>query len=235
MPRTLAPKSEKLPKFGTPLRSVLISHLDKLEDYRKNINKGIRLFTTEELNEIKGRYEDGLTWDDIDRELSQKGILLKKATFRKYIQDGYLPKPTGYRNTGRGRVALFPADTISHINFIQYFYKVASGEVVDKPLTFLRDLQISYLEAVESQLTFHLELYASLLYYICFSDGEAYSAISEGLSSVPEGRAKALRMMDEANAAFESHVEPKIRALMKFLKSDYLLAVNLEANKENQE
>lgn len=232
MPRRKASKSEKLPKFGTSFRSLLLSHVFEFEDYRNNLSKGIRLFTHDELKQMKERYKKGLTWDDIDRELSQKGILLKKATFRKYIQNGYLPRPKSYRKTDKGRMAVFPPDTISHINFIQYFYKVASGEIADDMLAFIQNIRITHLEAVESKLTWRDNLYASILHYICFDDDEARSALEEGLSSQPEDKKRALRMLEEADSAFVSQVEPKISALIKLLESNYLFPTDLGDDKE---
>lgn len=234
MPRKKVPKSEKLPKFGTAMRSLLVSHLCEFEDYQNNLNKGIRLFTNDELKQIKERYEKGLTWEDIDRELSHKGIPpLRKATFRKYIQNGYLPRAMSYRKTDKGRMAVFPPDTISHINFIQYFYRVASGEIADDLLTLIKNIQITYLEAVESKLTWRDNLYASILHYICFYDNEAHAALAEGLSSEPEDKERALRMLEEADSAFSSQVEPKIRALIRFLESKSLFPTDLGDDKED--
>src|SRR5664280_421029 len=120
-------RSEVIPKYGSSIRSTLVSLVTKLPGYEEGLKKGFPLFTDKELTDIKERYKDGLTWEKIDKELSGKGLFFKKATFRKYIQDGNISAAIDYKNTENGRVAIFPADTISHINFIQYYYKVMDG------------------------------------------------------------------------------------------------------------
>ena len=62
-------KSEKIPPYRTPLRKKLIFLLPKSKEYQDNLKKGFPLFKQEELEDIKKRYEDGLVWDDIEREL----------------------------------------------------------------------------------------------------------------------------------------------------------------------
>jgi hypothetical protein len=207
----------KLPKLGAGLRRVLIRGITFGEDYRKNLAKGIRLFTSEELEELESRFKDGLTWEDIERELSQKGIFLKKATFRKYVQDGHLPTSSSYRKTDKGRVALFPANMISCINFVLYFHRVASGGAIDNLLSLLKDYQITYFEAVEQRLTFSDYLRPAIYRDVMDDDGEAHDAISEGLSSHPEERKKSLDMLEEIRHAYESKVRPKINELIAYL------------------
>ena len=67
-------RSQQIPKYDNPIRSTIISYLTALPDYQEGIRKGFPLFTTKELDEIKDNYKDGLTWKEIDKLLSAKGM-----------------------------------------------------------------------------------------------------------------------------------------------------------------
>lgn len=211
-------RSEFIPKYGTTMRSVLISMVAKLPGYQEGIKKGFPLFTERELENIKEQSADGLTWKDIDRILSGKGIFFKKATFRKYIQEENISKAIGYRNTENGRVAIFPADTISHINFIQYYYKVLDGEHVDSIFNFIKDNQITYLEAIESNLINYDNLPAAIYHYIFSEDGDASIAIEKALAPRPDDRDKFLIMLNDIDAKFQKIIRADIDNLVSLLE-----------------
>lgn len=212
-------RSERLPRYGTPLRIQLVSLVANLPGYQEGINKGFPLFTGEELEDFKEKYRDGLIWADIDRILSGKGIFFKKATFRKYIQDGNISKAIGYRNTENGRVAIFPADTISHINFIQYYYKILDGEHVDNIIDIIKDQQITYLDAIESNLgSFGVNLCASIFDYICLGDGTASDAIEKALKCRPSDRDKSLKILNDIEDKFNNTIRKDIDKLLSLLK-----------------
>lgn len=225
-------KSEKLPQCGTPLRAALISFLTNTKDYQENLNKGFPLFNHEELENIKKHYKDGLVWDDIERELFRKKIILKKATFRKYIQENNLPKAKGYRNIDRRRLAVFPKDIISHINFLQYFYKVADGKMVDRLLNLVLEKQVTYLEAIESKLDWTGNLYAAICKYLGWDDGEAYEAIKETLSTRQKDQQKALGMLEEIDKKFKKIIDKDISKLISFLKEKHISPLEVTDDKK---
>lgn len=214
-------RSIQIPKYGTASRSHLVSFVTSLPGYQEGISKGFPLFTSKELEEVKELYKDGLTWQDIDKLLSGKGIFFKKATFRKYIQNGNISKAMGYKNTENGRVAIFPADTISHINFIQYYYKVVDGEYVDNVIDSIKDQQISYLEAIESNLACS-NIYDSILHYICDADRNTSVAISKALECRPDDRDKFLKMLDHIDKKFNKNIRKDIDRLISLLKKNTL-------------
>jgi hypothetical protein len=209
-------RSEQLPKYGTTIRTVLVSEVADLPGYQEGLSKGFPLFTKEELDAFKELYKDGLTWEDIDRELSRKGIFFKKATFRKYIQEGNISKAINYKKTQKGRVAIFPADTISHINFIQYYYKVIDGNYLDIIIALFKEKQITYLDMIESNLSFNI--YASIYDYICLDDGEVSEVIKETLKSRPDDRDKFLKMLDDIDNKFNNIIGKDIDKFVSLLK-----------------
>lgn len=222
-------RSELIPKHGTPTRNILVSMVTELPGYKEGIDKGLSLFTSKELDEIKERYKDGLTWEEIDKILSGKGIFFKKATFRKYIQEGNISKAIGYKNTEKSRVAIFPSDTISHINFIRYYYKVMDGELVDKMLDLIKDAQITYLEAIESNLD---NIYASIYDRLCFDDGAIDVAIEEALKSRPDDRDKCLKMLDDIQDKFDKIIGKDIGKFVSLLKKNSLSILEISDKKQ---
>jgi len=225
-------RSEQLPRYGTPLRTNLVSLLATLPGYQEGINKGFPLFTKEELEDLKENHKDGLIWEDIDRILSGKGIFFKKATFRKYIQKGNISKAIGYKNTENGRVAIFPADTIAHINFIQYYYKVVDGEYVDNVIDCIKDQQISYLKAIESNLSCD-NIYASIFHYICDADRDTSEAIKKALECRPDDRDKILKMLDHIENKFNKIIRKDIDNLVSLLKKKTISV--FETTNDNKE
>jgi hypothetical protein len=215
-------RSERIPKYGTPLRSQLVTLVSSLPGYQEGLDKGFPLFTSEELKELKERYKDGFTWEEIDKILSGKGIFFKKATFRKYIQDGIIAKAFDYKNTTSGRVAIFPADTISHINFIQYYYKIIDGEHIDKIVEMIKGQEITYLDAIESNLNWKDNIYASIFSYICFNDGDTATAIKKVLKCRPSDRDMILKMLNKIDDKFQNIIRKDIDKLVTLLKSSYI-------------
>lgn len=226
-------KSEKIPPYRTPLRRKLIFLLPKSKEYQDNLKKGFPLFKQEELEDIEKRYEDGLVWDDIERELLRKNIILKKATFRKYIQENRLPEAIKYRKIDRRRMAVFPPDTVSHINFVLYFYKVADGKMVDRLLNLVLETQVTYLEAIESKLDWTgNNLYAAICKYLGWDDGEVYEAIKETLSTRVKDQQKALGMLKEIDKKFKKIIDKDISKLISFLKEKHISPLEITDDKK---
>jgi hypothetical protein len=218
-------KSEKIPPYGTVMRNALMEHLPESKQYLDNLKKGLPFFSQEELEDIKNRYQDGLVWEDIERELLRKNIILKKATFRKYIQENRLPEAKKYRKINRRRMAVFPPDTVSHINFVLYCYKVVDGKMMDNLLSALTgkdEYFISYREAIETKLSRQDDLRSAILHYICLDDAEAHTAIEEGLCHEMKDRQKALTLLDEITKKFESIIDKEISKLITFLEDKHI-------------
>ena len=230
-------RSEAIPEYGSSLRNTLVSFVTKLPGYEEGLKKGFPLFTDKELTDIKERYKDGLTWEEIDKELSGKGLFFKKATFRKYIQDGNISAAIDYKNTENGRVAIFPADTISHINFIQYYYKVMDGEHIDNIIKIIQPIvteKISYFEAIESNLEAYDNIYASIFHRLTGGDGNIDVAIEKTLKCRPDDRDKLLKMLDDIDDKFERTIRKDIDKFVSMLKKKYLTVLETIDIKETQ-
>jgi hypothetical protein len=227
-------KSGLIPKYRSPIRTKLVELLTEFPDYVKNLEKGYHFFTQEELRNLKDRYPDGLTWEDIDQELSRKGIMLKKSTFRKYVQEGNLPRAIRYRNRENGRVAIFPPDTISHINFILYFYKVVDRAIFDQLIELYNKISSTstHYELVDSKLVDYPNVEAAINHFV-ISDGgdrDIYNAIEEALAPVPDEQRRRLADLDELRRSYHDRREKFVSRLKKGAIFDLEIIADDSAN-----
>ena len=130
-------------------------------------------------------------------------------------------------------MAVFPPDTVSHINFVLYFYKVADGKMVDRLLNLVLETQVTYLEAIESKLDWTgNNLYAAIYKYLGWDDGEAYEAIKETLSTRQKDQQKALGMLEEIDKKFEKIIDKDISKLISFLKEKHISLLEITDDKK---
>ena len=115
-------KLEKLAKEEPAIRNIMSLMLLTDKEYLKAIKKGLPFFTQDELNKIEENeeYKSGLTFEEINKLLSEKGMILKLPTFKKYVNLKLIPTSTKRKTTGKGSPGLYPASVIRTINFIKY-------------------------------------------------------------------------------------------------------------------
>ena len=222
-------RTELLPPYNSAHRTLFLNNLFVFPDYTNKLKEGYPLRTQEELEEILKRYSSrgegdktgGITFEEINDEQGKKSptIKLKKPTFRKYIQDGLLPGSIGYTTIDTKRMALFPADIISHINFLYYFYQVADANTADA-LIKLADLNlwtINYLEAIESFSDYD-NFYVAVIHYLYQGDGDIFTAVEKALANKPEERAKIIDRIHIIGNKFTEIIETEISNLEKELE-----------------
>jgi len=75
----------------------------------------------EELRAIETTYPDGLTAVQIVDAFTSRGIKLSEASFRKYVQQGLLPrsKRVGRKGKHKGSLGVYPAKTVRRINAVK--------------------------------------------------------------------------------------------------------------------
>ena len=112
-------RSEIIPEIGTAANRILITKLFSTSTFLESVEKGRPFFTEDELVNIEQKYPDGMTWKEIESEISKKGMILKKPTFRKYVQNKWLPGPI---KTPRkeGSELKYPTSIIRGINLIKF-------------------------------------------------------------------------------------------------------------------
>ena len=227
-PRTRKRKSELIPKYGTPERNVAVTVFKLLPTYKKNLEKGFPFFSAEELDEIKEKYKEGITWDEIDAELIRKGLIIKKATFRKYIQNRLLPAAIGYKKTNKGRVAVYPSDTIEHINFIQYYFRVESDNFLDLLFGKVETDKISLAEALTEYDSWLDPPYAEMVRWITgMGGGNLEEALQKLLKDSPEKLNKCISTLDGLTDKFDAEIRPELDKLNKWLETETIPRKNL--------
>ncbi len=223
MPRKKS-RTELLSPYNSVSRAVSIRMLFEFPDYKEKQKEGYPLRTEEELNEISARYssrnkEDkigGITFEEINDEQGKKSpiIKLKKPTFRKYIQDGLLPKSIGYENIGKKRMALFPKDIITHINFLYYFYQVANTDTINALKVVIKIKEITFREAIESSSEDH-DIYLAVGGYCSYGDPSITYVVKEVLANKPEEMNNILERIENIGKTFDENMKELIFYLEK--------------------
>jgi hypothetical protein len=79
------------------------------------------LLREEELRAIEGAFADGLTAVQVVDAFTSRGIKFSEASFRKYVQQGLLPrsKRVGRKGKHKGSLGVYPAKTVRRINDVK--------------------------------------------------------------------------------------------------------------------
>lgn len=90
------------------------------------------LLGDEELREIEETYEEGITAVQVVEIFSSRGLRFSEATFRKYVQQGLLPRSRriGRKGKHRGSMGVYPAKTVRRINAIKRL--MAEGYTIEE-------------------------------------------------------------------------------------------------------
>jgi hypothetical protein len=209
--------AEALPTYWYKRRS-FNKFLLESDGYKEAIEKGLPFFTSDELLELESKYKNGITWKEIDTELSKKGMIFKKSNFRKYIQEGRIPKAENYRASEKGREALYPSNTIEHINCIHYCYRIAGKKGIDSLLSLFSDQTISAKDAIEERLH-HGSLFSGVLTYlkgISFEDDDIEQALHDVLRQDPDFLEKVLSGLAEISDVFNKKISEWSKLLERY-------------------
>lgn len=81
------------------------------------------LLSDQELAEVEARYVDGVTAVEIVEIFASRELRFSEATFRKYVQQGLLPRSRriGRKGKHRGSLGVYPSRAIRRINLIKSF------------------------------------------------------------------------------------------------------------------
>ncbi|MCX5745592.1 MAG: MerR family transcriptional regulator [Proteobacteria bacterium] len=90
------------------------------------------LLKTEELEALEATYADGITAAQIVDVFTSRGIRFSEASFRKYVQQGLLPRSrrVGRKGKNRGSLGLYPAKTVRRINDVKQL--MSSGYTIEE-------------------------------------------------------------------------------------------------------
>ncbi len=82
---------------------------------------GEGLLSDKELSEVEEHYSDGITAVQIVELFTSRQVRFSEATFRKYVQQGLLPRSrrVGRKGKNRGSLGVYPAKVVRRINVIK--------------------------------------------------------------------------------------------------------------------
>jgi DNA-binding transcriptional MerR regulator len=81
----------------------------------------VEILKPEEIEQIEGEFPNGLPARAILEIFRPRGVRLSEATFRKYVQEGLLPRSrrVGRKGKHRGSQGLYPVEAVRRINAIK--------------------------------------------------------------------------------------------------------------------
>jgi len=211
-------KTDLIPKYMSPFRKRLQAIiLDDHSDYEEKVKRGLPFFLKREIEELKDKYKNGMTWHDIDLELSKKGMMLKKPTFQKYIREKLISRAIDYKIDTKGRMAIYPPDIIEQINFVQYIYKTVDN---DKFLTILKILyscKVSALDLLESKSS--VSVYRMITDYVWEADDSLTIYLSESLAGYPDFVKEIVAELNKLREIVDHHCSPIVSKIIDKLES----------------
>jgi hypothetical protein len=106
----------------------------RADDEATSAGAGVRstLLQEEELRAIETQHVDGLTAVQIVDAFTSRRIKFSEASFRKYVQQGLLPrsKRIGRKGKHKGSLGMYPAKTIRRINAVKQW--MADGYTIEE-------------------------------------------------------------------------------------------------------
>ncbi|MFN0248769.1 MAG: MerR family transcriptional regulator [Kofleriaceae bacterium] len=86
----------------------------------------------DELRAIEAQYPDGITAVQIVDVFVSRGIKFSEASFRKYVQQGLLPrsKRVGRKGKHRGSLGVYPSKTVRRINTVKQL--MVAGHTIEE-------------------------------------------------------------------------------------------------------
>ena len=153
------------------------------------------LLREDELRAIETTYADGVTAVQIVDVFTSRGIKFSEASFRKYVQQGLLPRSrrVGRKGKHRGSLGVYPAKTIRRINTVKQL--MADGYTIEE----IQGQFLLYTDLVESVAERLAELWARLGSDITGLDDERRDASST--RSSPSARSDGDRLVDRLGDA----------------------------------
>lgn len=124
---------------GLGLRRALVEAGDEGSEARRRDGEGgagglggRALLGEEELRAIETSHAGGITAVQIVEVFTSRGVKFSEASFRKYVQQGLLPrsKRVGRKGKHRGSLGVYPAKTVRRINAVKQW--MADGFTIEQ-------------------------------------------------------------------------------------------------------
>jgi hypothetical protein len=138
------------------------------------------LLREDELRGIEVQYADGLTAVQIVEVFTSRGIKFSEASFRKYVQQGLLPRSrrVGRKGKHRGSLGLYPSKTIRRINSVKQL--MADGHTIEE----IQDQFLAYTDLIENLSEGLTQLWARLDHDLTRADGKTRRDLDKELTDM---------------------------------------------------
>jgi hypothetical protein len=119
-----APTTTNVVPFRAHRRSSYVAVAARRDDDAPAAGAGlphVSLLSEEQLRGIETAYREGLTAVQLVDAFTSRGIKFSEASFRKYVQQGLLPrsKRVGRKGKHKGSLGVYPAKTVRRINDVK--------------------------------------------------------------------------------------------------------------------
>ena len=130
-----APPTGTIVPFRARRQPLLGSHAPRSDDDAPASGAGPSsrsLLKDDELSAIEKTYAEGITAVQIVDAFTSRGIKFSEASFRKYVQQGLLPRSrrVGRKGKHRGSLGVYPAKTVRRINAVKQL--MADGYTIEE-------------------------------------------------------------------------------------------------------
>ena len=104
------------------------------------------LLSDKEIRALEETYADGITAVQVVDIFASRGVRFSEATFRKYVQQGLLPrsKRVGRKGKHRGSLGMYPARTVRRVNAIKRL--MGEGYTIEQ----IQDQFLRFTDVIES-------------------------------------------------------------------------------------
>ena len=152
-----------------------------------------QLLGDEDLRAIETTYADGITAVQIVEVFTGRGIKFSEATFRKYVQQGLLPrsKRVGRKGKHRGSLGVYPAKTVRRINTVKHL--MADGHTIEE----IQGQFLLYTDLVEGVAEHLNELGTRLAADIAKSDAPTRKALERELADARRDGKQLVEQLEE--------------------------------------
>jgi hypothetical protein len=95
--------------------------MERIHPTHISVFRSVDSWSDPDLSNLKQRYPEGMTTQQIVETFASRGQRLTEATFRKYVQLGMLPRSvrTGRKGKHRGSQGLYPVSIVRQIDLIR--------------------------------------------------------------------------------------------------------------------
>jgi DNA-binding transcriptional MerR regulator len=169
--------------FRSHRRAVATSSAARRDDEAPNAGAGpsrTALLREEELRAIETAFPDGLTAVQVVDAFTSRNIKFSEASFRKYVQQGLLPRSrrVGRKGKHKGSLGVYPPKTVRRINFVRQLMQ--DGYTIEQ----IQGQFLLYTDLVEGVAENLTELCARLARDSERLDSQARRELSKDLSEV---------------------------------------------------